>query len=289
MEQFLQVLSVERRLSVHTLRAYHNDLSHFHSWLEARHVTLQVVTEDVLYAYLTQCRDLNAASLSRRISCLRSFFRYLKQHDLMPSNPALNLEAPRTEQRLPSFMTIDDVMGLMKEVVNGDFAHIRRHTILRLFYATGIRISESAGLDVSDLNLSDLTVRVMGKGKKVRVVPIGKATEPHLRRYLDARREKQRQVQLQTEALWLNKFGRRLSVRGIRREVMAALAQLELDYHVSPHTLRHSFATHLLESGADIRAIQELLGHASLSTTQKYTHLNLDYLMKIYDESHPRA
>ncbi len=290
-DKFLQYLTHERRLAVNTVRAYHNDLRDLQSWLagDTDPDWVAVKSED-LYAYLSSCEALEGSSLGRRVSAIRSFFKFLMVHLSLANNPALVLETPRVKQRLPSFMTIDDALKLVAvNHNNGDFAHIRDHFVLRLFYATGIRISECASLDVDSLDVHEQTVRVTGKGNKTRVVPLGSSTIPYLFAYLRVRQEHLLAHQKEHRALILNRSGDRLSVRGIRRLVNKAVGNLALEYRVTPHTIRHSFATHLLESGADIRSIQELLGHASLSTTQKYTHLNLDYLMKIYDESHPHA
>lgn len=289
--KFSTYLTHERRLSGETLRAYGNDLRHFEDWCHDQgSLTWDDLSSEHIYHYLTSCKNLETSSLSRRISAIRSFFAFLKNRKGWASNPAAVIETPKSQQRLPSFMTIDDALELMKPSGETcDFYHVRDYCVVRLFYATGMRISECAAIDLSDIDQSDRTLRLTGKGRKTRVVPVGESTLPILRAYLELRGRFLLQKGKSSRALVLNRFGNRLSVRGIRRLVMKSVEHLALDYHVSPHTLRHSFATHLLESGADIRAIQELLGHASLSTTQKYTHLNLDYLMKIYDESHPRA
>ena len=187
-------------------------------------------------------------------------------------------------------MTVDDVLRLVNPITKSqDYFECRNWVLLRLFYATGMRISECSALNVEDFDLEAGTVVVKGKGRKERVVPVGRSSLDGLRHYLGVRRRYLDEKDRVSAALLLNTRADRLGVRSIRTVVQQAVEALGISYHVSPHTLRHTFATHLLEAGADIRAIQELLGHASLSTTQKYTHLNADYLMKIYDNCHPRA
>jgi len=289
---FCDFLHTERRVSPHTVKAYRNDLDQLVAFLceELGRTSWGDIVPDDLFRFIRVHRHLEKSSIARRVSAIRTFFGFLEQRGSLKANPAQQLEAPKPDQSLPSFMTIDDVLRLTSTSGPGsDFAHIRDQTILRLFYATGIRISECESLDLNDINLSDCTLRVMGKGRKVRQVPFGVATKPVLSAYLSSRRELLHSKGAETQALFLNLRAGRLTVRSIRRAVKAAVDGLALEYHVSPHTLRHTFATHLLESGADIRGIQELLGHASLSTTQRYTHLNLDRLMKIYDDCHPRA
>jgi len=243
------------------------------------------------FHFVQSLRRLEDTSVARKISAVKSFFRYLSAQRLIAVDPAEALEAPKLKRTLPSVLTIDDALRLMKPIENlDDYAAARNAMILRLFYATGVRISECAALDVDDLDMRECTLRVLGKGRKERVAPFGVNTRPFLERYLAARaRFLERKGALGVAALFLNNRAERLAVRGMRRCVAAEVDALSLSYKVSPHTLRHSFATHLLESGADVRAIQELLGHASLSTTQKYTHANAEYLMRVYDQCHPRS
>lgn len=283
----------EVRAPANTLRAYARDLAACLAFLDEHHPKLTVETLDrqVLFHFVQSLHRMAPASIARRISALKGFFTFAVRRGYVEDDPAQWLEAPRDDKRLPSFMTIDDVLQLMRPVHEAEhYAAARQALILRLFYATGIRIGECHGLDVDDLDRSEGLVRVLGKGNKERVVPYGGSFEPHLAAYLTMRADfLAGKGRLGETALFLNRSGGRLSDRSIYRDVRAAVDELSLRYHVSPHTLRHTFATHLLESGADVRAIQELLGHASLSTTQKYTHLDADYLMKVYDDCHPRS
>ena len=290
--QFCAYLENEVRASPHTLKAYRNDLGDLARFLETegQGLTPLNLREQVLYQFVRGLGHLEDTTAARKISTVRSFFRYLERRGLIASNTAIHLEAPKLKKRLPGFMTIDDVFRLTTVPPrDGSYACWRNRMILRLFYATGIRISECASLDVESLDRAECLARVVGKGGKERVIPFGRASLSHLEAYLAVRGEFLAEKGLASPALFLNNRGGRLSIRGLRRCVAKEVDNLALEYHVSPHTLRHTFATHLLEAGADIRAIQELLGHASLSTTQKYTHLNLDHLMKVYDQCHPRA
>lgn len=289
---FRNYLSKELRAPKNTIKSYDNDLRDLHSWvMEQRKATeLKSLTTNDLYLFIESLQKLSNASVARKVSAIKSFYGYLESQQLIEKNPTRLLEAPKLKKALPQAMNIDDVLCLTKFPSHlDDYAAYRNAMLLRLFYATGIRISECGALDVLDIDLSEAIMKVYGKGRKERIVPFGFNTLPCLKQYLEIRGEYLIQKGTSTGALFLNNRGSRLSVRGIRRCVTAEVENLALQYHVSPHTLRHTFATHLLESGADIRGIQELLGHVSISTTQKYTHLNTDYLMKIYDECHPRA
>lgn len=292
---YCHYLEHECRASLHTIRAYRNDLSDLMKFLGEAYPskTLDQIDIQILYHFIQSLRRLEDTSLARKISTLKGFYNYWETNGRIQSNPAALLETPKLKQTLPGFMTIDDVLRLVQRPAipekSEGYAASRNHMILRIFYATGIRISECGALSLDNLDSRECTMRVFGKGKKERVVPFGGATLPFLRGYLQERRHYLEAKGKSSDALFLNNRGERLSVRGIHRCVTDEVAKLALNYRVSPHTLRHTFATHLLESGADVRAIQELLGHASLSTTQRYTHLNVDYLMKVYDRCHPRS
>jgi len=292
-DDYLRWLSRERRAPENTLAAYSGDLADLLAFLadEGDGLGVRTLEKHDLFHFVQSLRRLEDTSVARKISAVKSFFRYLSAQRLIAVDPAEALEAPKLKRTLPSVLTIDDALRLMKPIENlDDYAAARNAMILRLFYATGVRISECAALDVDDLDMRECTLRVLGKGRKERVAPFGVNTRPFLERYLAARaRFLERKGALGVAALFLNNRAERLAVRGMRRCVAAEVDALSLSYKVSPHTLRHSFATHLLESGADVRAIQELLGHASLSTTQKYTHANAEYLMRVYDQCHPRS
>ena len=290
--RFLDQLEHQLRVSPHTIKAYRNDLGDLLGFLADTYPDLapDQIDVQILYQFVHHLRDLEESSLARKISAVKGFFRFLENEHLLAKNPAELLEAPKLKRTLPAFMTIDDVLRLVHPPKDPQkYADTRDFFIVRLFYATGMRISECGALEVDDFDCRETTVRVFGKGRKERIVPFGRGTLPFLNTYLAARSAFLESKGASSRAFFLNNRGSRLSVRGIRRCVARKVDELAVLYHVSPHTLRHSFATHLLESGADIRAIQELLGHVSLSTTQKYTHLNTDYLMKVYDRCHPRA
>lgn len=291
-EQFCVHLNSEVRASPHTIRAYRNDLNDLAVFLSETfdNLDLEAVCLNDLYEFVASKRQMEAKSVARKVNAVRTFYKYLEREGRVRPNPAVLLESPKTPDKLPSFMNIDDALKLVQQPINSsDYFEARDVTILRLFYATGMRISECEALDPHDIDFNDGTLRVFGKGRKERVIPFGDSTRPYLETYLEVRARQMEEKDWRDEALFHNTRGRRLRERSIRDVVYKAVEQLAVNYHVSPHTLRHSFATHLLESGADVRAIQELLGHASLSSTQKYTHLNADYLMQVYDKCHPRS
>ncbi|CAM2008988.1 tyrosine recombinase [Acanthopleuribacter pedis] len=289
---FLDYLRVERAVSPHTLTAYRNDLEGLTEFVDLRcgAVHWQALKLADLTAYVRQLSGLKPASVARKVSAIRRFYKYLDREGFCDENPAVYLEIPRQENRLPGFLTIDDVLRLVKPAAAGaDYPTTRDAMLLRWFYSTGMRVGEVEKCAVTDLDFAQLLVRVAGKGNKERVVPFGENCRDPLKHYLAQREAFLLEKGRATGALFLNTRGAPLSARGMRTIVTKSVEAVGINYPVSPHTLRHTFATHLLESGADIRAIQELLGHSTLSTTQKYTHLNADYLMRIYDECHPRA
>ncbi len=289
-ERFCAFLEHEKRASPHTVAAYRRDLTDLVDFLQEKLglADLTKVLTPHLSAFVRSLRALQASSVARKVAAIKSFFKYLLRERLIARNPASILQPPKVPKRLPTFMTIDDVLRLMSPITESDpFPLARDSMILRLFYATGMRISELCGLNLDDLDLDDCLVRVFGKGRKERVVPFGERTLPLLQTYLRIRAAFVA-GQAPQPALFLDAKGTRMDRLQVYERVRARVEELALTYHVTPHTLRHTFATHLLEGGADVRSIQELLGHASLATTQKYTHLNADYLMKIYDNCHPR-
>ena len=293
-EQFMDHLSSERRFSEHTLKAYRIDLHCFEVFLEAQELSdLDQVDLDVLFNFVENQSELKASSLARRVSTVRSFFGFLFKRGLIRSNPAELIESPKLPKALPSIIQIDDILNITQvSNSNNGFLGFRNQVLMKVFYLTGIRISEMEGLNVGDFDLDEATLKVLGKGRKERVVPFGDNQVGLIREYLNERAAflAQQSISILHEmAFFPNYKGARLSVRGIRKMVSKVMQEWSITYHVSPHTLRHSFATHMLESGADVRSIQELLGHASLGTTQRYTHLNLDHLMKVYDKCHPKS
>lgn len=286
---FLRHLENERNASPRTIEAYGDDLRQFEEHLREE-LGGEGRPEDVdhllIRAFLARLHraGLRKSSASRKLSALRTFFRYLCREGRLETNPARALFSPRREQRIPSPLEEPEVAALV-EMPGDGLAALRGRAILELLYGTGIRCAELVGLDVAEVDLDSRTVRVLGKGRKERVVPFGRRAEAALRAYIPAREG----CRPRSDALFVSARGTRLNDRSVRKLVTARVRAVALDRRVSPHTLRHSFATHLLARGADLRAIQELLGHASLSTTQRYTHVNTRQLLAIYSKTHPRA
>ena len=286
---FLLHLEREKGASPHTVKAYGKDLEQFAAHLrrqtgrEVQPTEVDVLAIRGFLAWLHE-RGCSRATAARKLASLRTFFRYLSREGLVRSNPARLLVSPRQQRKIPSHLPEVDAAALVEVPGEGESALLAR-AILELLYATGIRCSELVGLDVQEIDFEARMIRVLGKGRKERIVPFGLSANEALVRYLPVRsRRKPR-----SGALLVNRNGGRLTDRYVRRLVADRVRQVALRTRVSPHTLRHSFATHLLERGADLRAIQELLGHSSLSTTQRYTHVNAKYLLSIYSKTHPRA
>ncbi len=295
--EFLADLGSERRASPRTLRAYAGDLAELTAYAASRSSSpegsppLHEVDTELLRGFLAQrYSELSPATRARRLASVRSFFRWAQRRGRCEHNPAAVLRAPKQPSHLPRFLDEEDAALLVEQPSGEHPGGLRDRALLELAYGAGLRASELAGSDLADLDLEAGVVRVRGKGSKERVVPCGREAVAALRRYLERRHElKPRAGAVHPCALFLNRFGGRLSTRSIRRLVKQHALQAGVLRDVSPHTLRHSFATHLLDHGADLRGIQELLGHASLSTTQRYTHVGLKRLMQVYDEAHPRA
>ena len=237
------------------------------------------------YVATLRARGAAKSSTARRVAAIRSFFRFLCRDGYLQANPAATLIAPRREQRLPIFLGVPDVTRLIEAPAGDDLASLRDRAILELLYSTGIRVSELVGLRPQDVDLIGGVAKVAGKGKRERLVPVGAPAVQALHRYLEARGGRHRMG----DPIFLNRAGGRLTDRSVRRILAKYLQQAAVQRHVSPHTLRHSFATHLLDRGADLRAVQELLGHATLATTQVYTHVTTERLKAVYDKTHPRA
>ena len=287
--QFLSYLTVERRLSRNTVNAYRRDLGFFQAALASdQQNDIQRVTKlDVRRFLAAQYRDgLKATTISRRMSALKAFFKFLVRRGAVPGDPCETLKSPKIPRRSPRFLSPDDTERLLKIAEGDSPTSIRDRTLLELAYGGGLRVSELCGIDVGDLDLEAGTVRVFGKGSKERIVPIGRMAIMSVRTWLTLRHQVGEGGH--PTALFRNKFGGRLSVRTVQR-LVARGRTLCLQGGATPHWLRHACATHMLSSGADLRSIQELLGHASLSTTQKYTHVDVAQLMSVYDRAHPRA
>jgi integrase/recombinase XerC len=286
---FLRHLTLERNVSPHTVRAYGEDLEQFlaHARLEqGRDPTPAEVDHLLIRSFLARLheRGLKKSSAARKLAGLRTFFRWLCREGVLEKNPARALLSPRTERRIPSHLEEAEVVTLLEMPGDGVEA-VRGRAILELLYGTGLRCAELVGLDVDEVDLDARMLRVLGKGGKERIVPFGGRAREALQAWLPHRERLSRR----TDALFVNLRGGRLTDRSVRDLLTRRLRQVAMTRRVSPHSLRHSFATHLLERGADLRSIQELLGHASLSTTQRYTHVNVQQILSIYRKSHPRA
>ncbi|MGE0594200.1 MAG: tyrosine recombinase XerC [Vicinamibacterales bacterium] len=301
-KEFLDYLRLNRNASPHTVEAYESDLSQFAGFLAARMDTSArlLTPEDVdraaIRGFLAELHRQGQAraSVARKLSALRAFMRFLRTEGLIARDPAALTVAPKTEHRLPVHLSIDEMARLLETPDLATPLGRRDRAILELFYASGLRLSELVALDLDDVNLHGRMVRVMGKGRKERLVPFNHSAESALRVWLRDRAVIRHQPSGRggargEEPLFVNSRGPRLSGRSVQRLVARYVTQASTRFGVSPHALRHSFATHLLERGADLRAIQELLGHVQLSTTQRYTHVNAAQLLDVYRRAHPRA
>ncbi|HEY8232258.1 MAG TPA: tyrosine recombinase XerC [Vicinamibacteria bacterium] len=286
---FLRHLERERNASPHTIRAYAEDLSQLSVYLQrelGRAARPADVDHLLLRGFLAELhqRGLSKASSARKLAGLRSFFRYLCREGRLAANPARALATPRLDRRIPSVLDEAQAASILDMPGDGTAA-VRGRAILELLYATGIRCAEAMALDVHEVDLGARMVRVLGKGRKERVVLFGRRAATALQAWIVERER----LAPRSDALFLNARGGRLSDRSVRTLVATRVKQVALQRRCSPHTLRHSFATHLLMRGADLRAIQELLGHSSLSTTQRYTHVDTRHLLEVYKKAHPRA
>jgi integrase/recombinase XerC len=281
---FIDSLRAERAISIHTEKAYAGDLDEFLSFVKKEPQDIDNIDIRNFLATLHK-KGMKKTSISRKLATIRSFFKYLHREGVVKKNPAKLVSSPRIPKRLPRFLSIDEVFSLM-DVPRGDtFRRARDKAILELLYSSGLRVSELVSLDMSDLDLKEGLIRVRGKGRKERILPVGSKALEAIRNYLPERITKKRR----SPAIFLNNRGDRLTDRSVRRILSMYSRLLNIKGNLSPHTLRHTFATHMLHGGADLRAIQELLGHSSLSTTQKYTHVDITHLTDVYDRAHPIA
>lgn len=283
-EQFKDSLIAERGVSLHTLRAYTCDLRDFFSFIAKRPKDIDNLDIRSFLAFLHH-KKLKRSSISRKLATLRAFFKYLHREGYVKKNPAKLVSSPKMPKPLPRFLTVDEAFTLMEAPEGDTYRALRDKAILELLYSSGLRVSELTALEMNDFDIKESLLRVKGKGKKERIIPIGSKAVDALRNYLPERVLLKRRV----PALFLNNRGGRLTDRSIRRILIKYSMMVMLKSRLSPHTLRHTFATHLLHGGADLRAIQELLGHSSLSTTQKYTHVDIAHIMEVYDKAHPMA
>jgi tyrosine recombinase XerC len=308
LKRFLLYLRTEKNFSPHSLKSYQTDLTQFFSFLRKRKTDLTNVDRSFIRLYLSELNQREKRnSVIRKISSLRSFFKYLVREKTFNSNPLLYLSVPKKEKLLPHYLEEKEMSALLDSIVTTDFYSLRNRAILETLYSTGMRIAELVSLNCEDIDFFNGLAKVMGKGSRERIIPIGEKALGILRHYLKNREEilrknnfltdstenaclPARQGERRTEhSLFVNRYGKRLSARYIRKLINKYITKISLKKKVSPHIFRHSFATHLLNAGCDLRAVQEMLGHASLKTTQVYTHVSLGQMRKIYAKFHPRA
>jgi len=282
--QFLDYLKGGQGVSPLTLKAYAEDLRDFHTFTDRHPKNIDNHDIRSFLAFLHHKR-LKKSSISRKLASVRSFFKYLHREGFISNNPARLVSTPKVPKNLPRFLTIDEVFALVEKPQGDTFSATRDKAILELLYSSGLRVEELTSLDIGDLDIKESLVRVKGKGMKERIIPIGSRAMDAIRNYLPERIS----LKKESQALFLNIRGGRLTQRSVRRIVVHYSRMVSLNSDYGPHTLRHTFATHLLHEGADLRTIQELLGHSSLSTTQKYTHVDIKHLMEVYDKAHPMA
>jgi integrase/recombinase XerC len=285
---YLKHLGKERRLSPHTASNYSRDIGALADFLERGNVTdwKRVDNQHVrVFAARAHAGGLSPRSVQRRLSAVRSFFGYLVREGIAASNPAVDIRAPKAAKRLPGTLDVDQITQLL-QVPGDDALAVRDRAIMELFYSSGLRLAELVGLGLTDIDLADRTVRVLGKGAKTRIVPVGRKACEAIRAWL---KERAALAGIDETALFVGRNGERLKPRAIQLRIAQWARRAGLPARVYPHLFRHSFATHLLESSKDLRGVQELLGHADISTTQVYTHLDFAHLARTYDASHPRA
>jgi integrase/recombinase XerC len=320
---FLNYLKFEKRFSEHTAKCYNADIEQFSQFLTGQsdsgphaneHISVEghhhgsataiatqtnvgldrlLISADVnsVRSYLTHLNEkhYSKATIARKLATLRSFYKFLVKRNLLPSNPVMAVRTPKQEKRLPHFLEYEQVKRLIETPPMDNWLGARDRAIMETLYSTGVRVSELVALNMDDIDFLGEVVHIRGKGKKERIVPIGTSALQVIQHYMEFRNKRAHSnPNFDSKVLFVNKHGRRLSTRSVRRKMDKYLKMAGLDASISPHTLRHSFATHMLNNGADLRSVQELLGHQSLSTTQVYTHLTTKKLKDVYDKAHPR-
>jgi len=287
-DNFLAYLHNQRRVSPHTLSNYQRDLAKLQIFCHEQQISAwHELRDHHIRSFAARLRrnGLASRSMQRNLSAIRSFYNYLLREGMAKINPANGVSAPKQKRQLPDLLDVDQVSKLL-DIKTDDPLGIRDWAMMELMYSSGLRLSELAGLDLTHIDMQDQTVRITGKGAKTRIVPVGRFAIEAVRQWLQARSGIAKEEE---QAIFVNKTGTRLSQRSIQTRMQQLAIKQGLDKHVHPHMLRHSFASHLLESSSDLRAVQELLGHADISTTQIYTHLDFQHLAKVYDQTHPRA
>lgn len=323
--EFLDYLRYERHFSPHTAKCYAADLHQFCEYLgngtavsegstfvehqaypdaahpaatatataappDARTILVKVDSNTVRgFLAMLRDREYSKSTTARKLATLRSFYKFCMRRSYVQENPVASIRTPKQDKRLPKYLETDQVSKLLNTPDDTTLLGLRDRAILEVLYATGMRVSELVSLNFADLDLTGQIVHVRGKGRKERITPLGPTASAAIQRYFQTRQADPKSGSFDPEAVFVNKHGQRLSTRSVRRKLDKYLLQCGLDPSISPHTLRHTFATHLLNSGADLRSVQELLGHQSISTTQVYTHLTTTKLKESYDEAHPRA
>lgn len=295
-DQFLRYLDAERNYSGKTLVAYQKDLEDFSLFIErrfdSREFDLTEISKDEIRAFLGYLskQQLEKKSIARKLSAVKSFFKFLVNHAAVKTNPGKLIKTPKYEKTVPSFLTVDQIQTVFDFFDDRIPSDARDKAILELFYGSGIRLSELIGLDFSNINFSNQTISVLGKGAKQRIIPIGEKAMSALKHYQSFRDQiATNGSRCDSKAVFIGKNGKRITPLAIQRMVKKVLARVSDAHKLSPHIVRHSFATHLLDNGADLRAVKDLLGHENLSTTQIYTHITIDRLKNAYKKAHPRA
>ena len=301
LDDFLKHLKYERNLSEHTLRNYESDMVQFYNFIappnqegERREVDIRALDNLTIREYMGTLyeKKKKKSSIHRKVACLRTFFRFLCREGVLDNNPAVLVSSPRVDRTLPNHLSIEQMIHFIETPETDTVLGKRDRAILELLYASGVRVSELVGLNLTDIDYNNQTLRVKGKGRKERMVPFGSHARTALETYLGVRGELLIEADPDDRdplAVFMNYQGTRITTRSVGRMLDKYCKQCAEVHHVSPHALRHSFATHLLDAGADLRTIQELLGHARLTTTQQYTHVSTDKLMEVYDKAHPKA
>ena len=313
-QEFFSYLRYEKHFSDHTLKCYSTDLQQYIEFLDteqasstAAHsyesggtstaVAMEVqaeilsVTAATIREFLVVLhnRNYSRATTARKLATLRSFYKFLVRRGYLQSSPVAVIRTPKQEKRLPKFLEAEQIDALFEAPDRSTLLGLRDWAMLEVMYSTGVRVSELVGLDVTDVDFDEAVLHIRGKGRRERLSPVGQQAMDAIKQYLAKRGQPKPGESFDQQALFINKSGQRLSTRSVRRKLDKYLAQANLDPSISPHTLRHTFATHMLNRGADLRSVQELLGHRSLSTTQVYTHLTTGRLKEVYDKAHPRS
>ncbi|MCB9800519.1 MAG: tyrosine recombinase XerC [Candidatus Omnitrophica bacterium] len=287
-KHFLEYLQTEKNASDHTVKNYQIDLREFFLFLDGKDVKNVNYLDIRAFLASLKNRNFSKSSVSRKLACIRSFFKFLARENVLNENPAAGIATPKRDKKLPFFLDPEEITRLLEAPSKGNWEESRDKAILETLYSSGLRVSELVGLNYEDVDLLSGLLRVRGKGKKERIVPVGKIAIQAIKNYLGKKPPKE-DLRSIKKALYVNRSGGRLTDRSVRRMLLKYARRIALNKEVSPHVLRHSFATHMLDRGADLRSVQELLGHENLSTTQIYTHVTTKRLKEAYNAAHPRA